>query len=180
VVGSQVVALDLARGTVTPRAAAATSGAVLFLGPPAVERGRISILLVDPTRTTALTIDAVDAGGSEVLRQAVAPSLLAHAGDAGPGAGQIPPHLGPLVDPQGDVAFALPSGELGVVSPSGTVDSVADVCAHSGPVSPLANLALRAGPVYAGLAPGGPHALIVACGSGSVVRVDSDLAAPPR
>jgi hypothetical protein len=84
-----------------------------------------------------------------------------------------------VVDGRGAVAFALVRGELGVVSPSGAVDLVADVCARFGATSPLATLGNRAGPTFTGLVPAGPSAVVFACGSGVVGKIESDFAHPP-
>jgi hypothetical protein len=182
VVGSQLLALDPATGILTTRGSAPTSGAVALLGPPATRGGAITVVGVTVTRTLALTFDP---SGAELLHQALAPSLLLPLPDGGTGPGQLPAHgglghAGPLVDPQGNVAFALPSGEVGVASASGAVDVLGDVCTRFNPTSPLANLAsTRTAATYAGLLPAAPYALVLACGSGVVARIDSDFAPSP-
>ena len=182
VVGSQLLALDPTTGILTTRGSAPTSGAVALLGPPATRGGAVTVLGVTPSRTLALTFDPA---GAELLHQALAPSLLLPLPDGGTGPGQLPAHgglghAGPLVDPQGNVAFALPSGEVGVASVSGAVDVLSDVCTRFNPTSPLANLAsTRTATTYAGLLPAAPYALVLACSSGVVARIDSDFAPSP-
>jgi hypothetical protein len=146
------------------------------VGPPAVRAGGVSVLGLAPSRTIALSFDAA---GAETQHQAVGLSLLSSMPDGGATAAQLPSHVGPLVDPRGDVAFALPSGELGVASPAGGVDVVTDVCARFGAPSPPAGPAGRGGATYVGIAPAGPSALVVACGNGVVARIDSDFAPSP-
>jgi hypothetical protein len=185
--GAEIVTLDAATGTLATRAAAVSSGALAFLGPVAVHGDVVSVLGLTASRTLALAFDlgrATDAGDSEpgaveVLHQAVAPTIAPGSPDGGVNLGAVPPYVGPLVDPHGDIAFALPSGELGVASPAGTVDVLSQVCARSGAPTALASLGIRGGPTYAGLAPAGPSAIIAACGTGVVVRVDSDFAPSP-
>ena len=128
------------------------------------------------SRTIALSFDA---DGAESLHQAIAPSMLPTLSDGGAALTQIPAHVGTLVDPHGDIAFALPSGELGVVSPAGSVDVLSDVCSRLGSTSALVTLGIHGGPTYAGMAPAAPSAVVVACGTGVVVRLDSDFAASP-
>jgi hypothetical protein len=176
VVGSELLALDPANGRLATRAVAASSGALALLGPPSVRGGIVSLLGLTPSRTIAL---AFDASGAETLHQAVAPSGLPILPDGGAALGSLLAHVGTLVDPLGDVAFALPSGELGVVAPGGSVDVVGEVCARFGSPTPLASLGIRGGPTYAGLAPAAPYAIVAACGSGVVARIDSDFAPAP-
>jgi hypothetical protein len=177
VVGGELVSLDLVRGTTAVRAVGSASGALAFLGPPSSHAGTVSLLGVSATRTIALSFDP---SGTEVLHHAVAASLLPNVPDAGAALGQLPPHVGTLTDPLGAIAFALPSGEVGVASVSGSLDLVSDVCSRFGsPASSLATLGLRGGPAFAGMAPAAPSALVVACGGGVVARLESDFAAPP-
>jgi hypothetical protein len=172
VVGSELVALDALSGRTTSRAVASASGALALLGPPSVRGSVVSLLGLTPSRTIAL---AFDAAGAETIHQAVAPTILPALQDGGVVLGSIPPHVGTLVDPQGDMAFTLPSGELGVVSPAGSVDLLDEICSRSGgPSSPP-----RGGPTYAGMAPAAPSAIVVTCGSGIVARIDSDFAPSP-
>jgi hypothetical protein len=84
--------------------------------------------------------------------------------------------VGTLVDAQGNLAFALSSGDVGALAPSGSVDVVNDVCARFSNGSPLAALGVHPAATFAGIAPAAPSAMIVACGSGVVARVDSDFA----
>jgi hypothetical protein len=174
--GARLVALDPAHGTPTIRASTATTGALAFLGPPATHDGSIALLALTASRTVAI---AFDASGAESLRQSIAPSPLPPLPDGGFARGVLPAHVGPLVDPQGDIAFALPSGEVGSVAPSGSVDVVNDVCARFSNSSALAALGVRQSSTFAGIAPAAPSAMIVACGSGVVARVDNDFAHVP-
>ena len=185
VVGGQLVALDLARGTSTIRAAdrrllggalARSSGR-----PPCTRAGRRRLALGLVGRLAHDRRSPSTPTGAETLHQAVAASMVPTLPDGGTGLGQIPPHIGTLVDPHGDVAFALPSGELGVVTPAGTVDLVTDVCSRFGATSAPRRRSgfIRGGPTYAGMAPAAPSAVVIACGSGVVARIDSDFARPP-
>jgi hypothetical protein len=175
VVGAELVTLDPDTGLFATRALAAASGALGFLGPIAVRRdGAIALLALTPNRTIAL---ALDAEGTEVLHQAVGPTLLASLPDGGVGLGAILPHVGPLFDAQGALAFSLTSGELGTVSAAGAVDVVGDVCTRA--VASGSPGGARANAVYAGLAPAAPFAIVAACTNGVVARIDSDFAHPP-
>jgi hypothetical protein len=176
VVGSELLALDPESGKLSARANAASSGALAFLGPPSVHDGTASLLALSATRTLAM---AFDAAGTETLRRPVAATTLPALPDGGVGLGALPPHVGTLADPQGDVAFALSTGELGVASASGSVDLLADVCAKSGSPAALASLGIRGGATFSGLAPGAASALVVACGTGLVARIDNDFAPAP-
>jgi hypothetical protein len=188
VVGAELVTLDPSNGRVTTRPAGAVSGALALLGPPSVHGDVVSLIGLTPTRTVVLAFDAT---GAETLHQAVGPSMLPPLQDGGVGLGSIPPHVGTLVDPQGDVAFALSTGELGVVSTShadratrqdplsGSLDVMSEVCTRAGAPASLASLGIHGGPTYVGLAPAAPYAMIVACGAGVVARIDSDFAPAP-
>jgi len=171
--GTRLVALDPAHGTPTIRASIATTGTLALLGPPATHDGAVAFLAATASRTVAL---AFDASGAESLRQAVAPSPLPPLADGGVPHGTLAPHVGALVDPHGDVAFALPTGELGVVAPSGASDVLTDICARFTSNPALAALGAHQSSTFAGLAPAAPFAMIIACGSGVVARVDSDFA----
>jgi hypothetical protein len=176
VVGAELVTLDPRAGTLATRALATASGALGFLGPPVVRRdGAIALLALTASRTVAL---AVDADGAEILHQAIGPTLLASLPDGGVGLGAILPHVGPLLDAQNALAFALASGELGTVSAAGAVDVVGDVCSRP-TGSGGAGIGTHAGAVYAGLAPAAPFAIVAACSSGVVARFDSDFAHVP-
>ncbi len=174
--GMRLVAIDPAHGAPTIRASASTLGALALLGPPATHDGAIALLALTASRTIAL---AFDASGAESFRQAIAPSPLPPLVDGGIVRGAVPPHVGALIDPHGDIAFALPSGELGVLAPSGSVDVVNDVCSRFSGGSPLATLGIHQSSTYAGLAPAAPSAMVVACASGVVARVESDFAHAP-
>jgi hypothetical protein len=155
------------------------AGTLALLGPPAVHDGTLSVLGLTPTRALALSVGP---DGGETLHQAVGPSLLPPLADGGTAVDNLPPHVGVLVDGQGAVAFTLATGELGVLSPTGAVDVVGDVCTHPGgpPVSGGPPPLSRGGAAVTGIAPAAPFAMIVACGGGVVARIDSDFApAPP-
>jgi hypothetical protein len=174
--GTRLVALEPAHGVATTRASTATTGTLALLGPPATHDNSVAFFAATATRTLAI---ALDASGAESLRQSVASSPLPPLADGGPGRPAVPPHLGPLVDPQGDIAFALPTGELGVVTPAGAADLVSEVCARFSTNPALAALGAHPSSTFAGLAPAAPFAMLVACGSGVVARVDSDFAHSP-
>jgi hypothetical protein len=145
---THLTAVDLARGTTTTRAVA-PSGA--WLGPPATARGVAHFLAL--TQTSELVL-GLDAAGSEVRRTVLSshPALLGP--DGGPVAIVVPPHVPPLVDAAGVVAFAGSEG-AGVAS-GASVDTVADICPAAG------------GGVSAGLAPLSAGMFVVACRAGSL------------
>jgi hypothetical protein len=169
------VALDPVHGTTTTRASTATTGVLALAGPPATlpaaRGGGVALLGLNASRTLAL---AFDAAGAETLRQAVATTSLPVLVDGGVGRGAVPPHVGPLLDGQGAIAFALPSGEIGVISAGGSVDVVNEVCNRAGAAVGRANA------TFAGLSPAAPSAMVVACGNGVVARLDDDFAHAPR
>jgi hypothetical protein len=144
---------------------------VALAGPPATLRGAVAVLGLTGSRTVAL---AFDAAGAETLHQAVGLTSLPSLPDGGVGHAAVPPHVGPLLDAQGAVAFALPSGEIGVVSAAGGVDIVSDVCTRAGGAGRPANA------TFAGLSPAAPSAMVVACGNGVVARLDDDFAHAAR
>jgi outer membrane protein assembly factor BamB len=167
VAGEALVALDPVHGTTTTRASTATTGVLALAGPPATLRGGVALLGLNASRTLAL---AFDAAGAETLHQAVGPTSLPVLADGGVGHGAVPPHVGPLLDGQGAIAFALPSGEIGVISAAGSVDVVNEVCNRAGAAAGRANA------TFAGLSPAAPSAMVVACGNGVVARLDDDFA----
>jgi hypothetical protein len=85
--------------------------------------------------------------------------------------------VGPLVDARGVVAFASPDGQVGVVAPDGALDVLGDpLCARAGSSSSVAAsaAAARNPGVFAGIAPAGPAAFVVACESGVIARITSE------
>jgi hypothetical protein len=171
------LALDPSSERVTTRATATSSGALGLLGPPAARAGSIAMLALTPSRTIALVLDGA---GAETMHQPVGPTLVTALPDGGTGLASVPPHVGTLLDPEGDLAFALPTGALGVVAAAGAVEVVGDVCARPGgpPASGVA-FAPRGSSLYAGLAPAAPFAIVATCGNGVVARIDSDFAPAP-
>lgn len=154
--GSRLVALDLAKGVALPRATM-TSGA--YLGPPAIRNGSAAMMAIIPGRTFALVIDG---NGQEALRVPLTSPTLAllSLGDAG-AAFVVPSHTGVLYDAGGSIAFASPEGVVGVIDPTGAAQTLPDVpCPKGG----------RNGGISA-IVPGGPGALVVACSSGTLVRI---------
>ena len=71
-----------------------------------------------------------------------------------------PPHVPPLVDGRGAVAYAATDGKVGVIGPEGAVEEIGEVLCPRG---------VRAGVV--GLTPAGPGAFAVTCDGGTVVKV---------
>ncbi len=182
VAGTELVALDPLTGQMTTRATAAGSGALALLGPPAAQPslpGQGSSLL--PPGAHPLTHT-----GARFRRER-------HRNAPPPGRDFDPPSpSGRRRKPRSGTSsprnsgrpprrhrFALPSGELGVVTPAGTVDLVSEVCTRFGAPAALASLGIRGGPTFAGMAPAAPSALVVACGIGVVARIDSDFAPAP-
>ncbi len=174
--GSQLAELDLVRGVTSSRAVASGSGVAHFSGPPALRGTTATFFAVAAARTFVLTIDAA---GQEVARQGVAVGALAPLPDGGAPAPSLEPHVGVLVDPRGVVAFASPDGQVGSISPGGALDVLGEqVCergggsgARGGSAGTAGASSARSGSVFAGIAPAGPAAFVVACESGVVAKV---------
>jgi hypothetical protein len=177
--GAQLAELDLQRGVVTTRASAIAAGVSTFAGPPAVRGTTTTLLALTATRTFIVTLDA---SGQEVARQGIATPGAASATDAG-AATPPPPHVGVLVDPRGAVAFASPDGQVGSISPAGGLDVLGEpLCARLGSASSATLPSVRSPGIFGGIAPAGPHAMVVACESGIVARIVSpeDAAGEPE
>jgi len=154
---SRLVAIDLVRGSSASRAVA---GGAFFLGPPAM-RGPIAHLLAEtPGRDFLLTIDAA---GQETARALIAtfpPPTLA---DGGAAPYSAAPHVGPIADRSGAVAFATPDGRVGMVAPTGAIDALGEsVCGRGS--------AARGGGAIVGLTPV-DDGFIVACDGGGIVKI---------
>jgi outer membrane protein assembly factor BamB len=160
-------ALDLARGTTSVRATS-TGGALI--GPPTMGHSIAYLTLVAPTGEFAV---GVDRSGAEVTRVLLASHTPLAAADGG----TPPPPMArtaTLVDAAGTIAFATPSGSVGVVTHAGdqaTAEMVADVCPPG-----LAGGARSTASVVA-LAPLVDGVFAAACGSGSVVAIQARGAA---
>jgi hypothetical protein len=154
--GNHVVALDLARGDRQTRAVAPQG---LYLGPPALRPGgSIALLGLVPTRGFLAVLDA---SGKETFRAPISTFTSPPLPDGGPPPLVAPPHVGPLVDARGAIAFAAPGGQVGVVAPDGAVDTLGElVCSKSGRSAGIA-----------GLTPAGPGAFVVTCEGGAVAKV---------
>ena len=162
----QLVELDLSRGVAIAR----MSSPAILLGPPAF-RGETAYLLATlPGRTFAL---AIDAAGQEIARVSLVTTPPPPVADGGPSPPTIPPHTGPLVDAAGTLAFASPEGHVGVVTKDGAVDVLGETFCLRAPGLSSARTPSPASPsaAYAGLAPAGPHAFVVACETGTVTKV---------
>ncbi len=154
--GVQIVDVDLARGGARTTRALAPAG--LYLGPPAVRPGRVTLLALAPSRTFVV---ALDGAGQETLRASVAATSSTSLPDGGVAPLVAPPHTGVLVDARGAVAFAAPDGHVGVVAPDGSTDTIGElICSRSGRSAGVA-----------GLTPTGPAAFVVTCEAGSAVLV---------
>jgi hypothetical protein len=143
--------VDLTRGTTDTRAVAASG---LWLGPPAISRGAVTLLMLTQTAELLVTLDGRNTEVSRVRLAARQPIL---GQDGGPIALVPPPHVPPVTDGSGTVAFATSEG-AGVVS-GAAVESLADICPSSG------------GGSVTGLAPLGPGAFVVACRAGSLAAI---------
>jgi hypothetical protein len=148
---THLTVVDLARGTTTTRAIAASG---LWLGPPATQGGVAHLLAM--TQASDLLV-ALDAAGSEVGRALLGTRPVLLGPDGGPAPLVAPPHVAPIVDGAGVAAFVTNQG-VGVAS-GAVVEFVADVC-------PAASNAAAAG-----LAPLGAGAFVVACRAGSLVAL---------
>jgi hypothetical protein len=149
---THLTAVDLTNGSMTTRAIAASS---LWLGPPTTQGGVAHLLAM--TQTSDLLV-GLDAAGSEVGRALLGTRPVLLGPDGGPAALVAPPHVPPIVDRAGVVAFATNQG-VGVAS-GATVEFVADVC-------PVASNGAAAG-----LAPLGAGAFVLACRAGSLVALN--------
>jgi hypothetical protein len=163
--GQQLIELDLERGVAAARMG---SPGVLF-GPPAFRGDTAYLLGGVPGRTFGL---AVDGSGQETMRVALVTTPVAPLADGGAGTLSVPPHTGPLVDAAGTLAFGTPEGRVGVLTKDGALELLGDpICLRAaglgtrGPTPPPPTAA------YAGLAPAGPNAFVVACETGVVLMV---------
>jgi hypothetical protein len=167
--------------------AVATGG--LWLGPPAVRGGVAYAELLIATGELAV---AVDESGAELGRAAIAMRPAKAGGAAGGGGGpgadagapagatSLPPHVAPLIDRNGTLAFATSDGSLGVVTglaggaaSAPTVELVVDACPPSLAVG-------RTSPPVTGLAPLAAGAFVAACASGTVLAVRDGRAGAAR
>jgi len=126
------------------------------------------LLAITQSRGFVVTLDPA---GQEIVRAPVATFNPVILPDGGVPALTAPPHVGPLVDSRGAIAFASTDGAVGVVSPEGAVDTIGETLCTKG---------IRSGVV--GLAPFGPGAFAVACDGGIVAKISGREAptnAPP-
>ncbi len=157
--GSRVVSLNLDTAVTSVRA---TSPGGAYLGPPALSGNLVYGLAAAAGRSYVI---ALDDAGLERLRSPIPvnPSIPVALADGG-AAAFVPPHAGVVVDASGAVAFASPEGVIGVVDATGALSTLqeAALCGRPGK-----------GMQVAGIAPAGPGAFVVACGSGLVARIAS-------
>jgi hypothetical protein len=158
--GNHLVELDLGRSAVSSRSVAAQG---LYLGPPSVRASAsgaslATLLAYTPTRAFVVTVDA---GGQEIARAPIATVTLPPLPDGGVPALSAPAHTGPLVDARGAVAFAAPDGHVGVVGPTGAVDTLGELLCAKTPRSSG----------VAGLTALGRGAFAVTCESGAIAKI---------
>jgi hypothetical protein len=134
----RLTALDLKNGALTTRET--ISG---LEGPPAAGPGSVAYA----ASTSGLLVGLGPA--SETLRVALTAPVSGEDGGLGPAIHPSPPLL---CDRSGRVAFVRGDGRVGVVTPDGTVSTVATAACYD----PM------------GLAPVGPRKFLVACRSGTV------------
>lgn len=167
---NHLVELDIARGVRSTRAIAAQG---LYLGPPSVRAGSrggsiATVLAMTPSRGFVVTVDPA---GQETLRAPIATFIPQVLPDGGAAPLVAPPHVGPVVDARGTIAFAATDGHVGVVTPEGAVETIGEqLCSRSG----------RTTGTVAGLTPFGRGSFAVTCGEGVVVRVLGPEAEAPR
>ncbi len=157
---SQLAELDSSRGGTAARSIAAPSS--LYLGPVAL--GPRSVVLLGTTAGVSYLV-LVDPSGQETrVAVGVAPpaSPVTLLPDGGVPAVVVPPHVGPLVDGEGTIAFAMPEGQVGTYSQATGVSVIGE--------SPCGR-PLGKSPGIAGLAPAGKGAFVVACESGVVAKI---------
>ena len=153
--GTQLVDVDIVRGTRSARALAAPG---LFLGPVAARAGAVSLMALTPTRSFVVTLDPA---GQELLRAPVGTVSSPSLPDGGVAQLVAPPHAGVLADMRGTVVFAATDGHVGSVAPDGATDTQGElVCSRTGRSSGIA-----------GLTPVGRGAFVVTCEAGAVAAV---------
>lgn len=156
------VDLDPTTGAHAPRSSFASG---LYLGPPAVRAAQgspptFTTLAMTATQTFVVTLDASGAERARVLVETTSPPSLP---DGGAAPLLAPPHVAPLVDARGTVAFATPSGRVGVARPDGAI-------AWLGETKPCGTAAHPS--AVAGLTPLSNRAFVVTCRNGTLVRID--------
>jgi hypothetical protein len=83
------------------------------------------------------------------------------------------------VDSAGTIAFATADGYVGVTPTSGTVETLADpMCLRAAGLRGPSPSPPPSGAAFAGLAPGGPNAFVVACETGTVTKIASESPSP--
>lgn len=157
--GNHVVELDLATGARTTRA---ISSQGLYLGPPALRRvqagSAATLLALTATRGFVVTLDP---SGQETQRAPIATMTPTTLPDGGQIALTAPPHVGPIVDSRGAVAFASTDGHVGLVTPDGAVETIGELlCSKNGRSSGVT-----------GLTPFGRGSFVVTCDGGVITRV---------
>ncbi|MDB4944938.1 MAG: hypothetical protein JWP97_4472 [Labilithrix sp.] len=161
--GNHLVELDLARGIRTTRSLSAQG---LYLGPPTVRTATAdagatvlaTLLLQTPSRGFVVTLDPA---GQELARAGVATFVPATLGDGGLAPLTARPHVPPLVDARGVVAFAAPEGQVGTVKPDGSVEVLGESpCTQGGTTGRVA-----------GLTGAGAGAFVVTCENGVVAGI---------
>ncbi|MBX3208820.1 MAG: PQQ-like beta-propeller repeat protein [Labilithrix sp.] len=165
--GNHLAEVDITRGGRSTRSIASQG---LYLGPPAVRSatpGAPLATLLAQTHTRGFVV-TLDPGGQEVSRAPIASFNAATLPDGGAPPLVAPPHVGPIVDARGAVAFAATDGHVGVVGSDGAVDTIGEILCTKG---------ARSGVV--GLTPFGASAFAVTCDGGVIVRV-TGTAEPAR
>lgn len=153
---NHLVELDIARGVRSTRAIAAQG---LYLGPPSVRPGPsgtsiATVLAMIPSRGF---VASVDSSGQEILRAPIETRTPQTLPDGGAAPLVAPPHVGPLVDARGTIAFAAMDGHVGIITPEGAVETIGE------------QLCSRGGSKTAGLTPFGRASFAVTCLDGGVV-----------
>ena len=163
--GNQLAEVDLVRGGRATRGIAQGAQQVLWLGPPALRSAKTDGGVASLTTMLALTttrgyVVTVDGAGQELLRAPISSFTATLLPDGGAPPLVAPPHVGPLVDSRGAIAYATTDGRVGVVSPDGAVDEIGEILCPRG---------LRSGVV--GLTPFAAGSFAVTCDGGTIVRV---------
>ncbi len=157
--GNHLAEVDIVRGG---RSTRSISSQGLYLGPPSVRSGSsgtstATLLALTQSHGFVLTLDP---SGQELLRAPIASFTPTVLPDGGAPPLVAPPHVGPLVDTRGAVAFAATDGHIGVVGPEGAVDTIGELLCTKG---------VRSGVV--GLTPFGAGSFAVTCDGGIVARI---------
>jgi hypothetical protein len=177
---TRLVALDLDHGALVTRA---TTSAGWLLGPPALLGRTAFVELIVPGAVLSLGIDPQGRELSRTSLSTYAPAALA---DGGSTPMLAATRTATLVDATGTLAFATPDGHVGIRS-TGGVDSLGELVCGRGATPQTSSVpnappglivqsggAPRPSAGFAGLAPAGAGAFLIACENGTILKIVED------